>query len=118
MSEAENLPEVAYFRYLGKSVDGEVQDEHGNVIPDIKTSIEAYGLTFHNKSYTEVPLDLISHWSQVPYSLYRKNFSRANPGQKPPVDPPHDGPGGLVDLPVYVVDKLRGNKEFQERENA
>ena len=41
------------FRYKGVSVGGEIRDDDGNVYPDIRRSIDAFGHSFSDKKYTE-----------------------------------------------------------------
>lgn len=93
----ETPPEGGRFRYLGAVVLGEKVDDNGNTVPDISTSIEAYGHTFHSKRYTEVPGDQVAYIARP--------FNKMTGKREP--------------KPVYVVEKLRGNKEFEEQdENA
>ena len=102
---------MAKFRYLGKSVAGEVEDEHGNIVPNILESTDVYGHTFHSRRYTEVSEDEVCSWSHIPYSIYRKNYIREH-NKLPDIPEP---PDGMIDLPVYTVAKLRGNREFEEQ---
>lgn len=87
---------MAKFRYLGKVVRGEISDEHGNVIPDISDSIDAYGHTFHSRTYTEVEEDSIA--------VKGRRLDRDL--------------GKLVAYEVTVVEKLRNNSHFEEQKAA
>lgn len=81
------------FRYKGVVVNGEIEAENGMKIPNIERSIEAFGFKFNGKTYTEVPDDAVAYTARV--------LDRAE--------------GKLIPTKVLVVDKLRGNREFEER---
>ena len=84
---------MAEFRYIGAMVDGEVEDDNGNIVPNIVRTVEAFGHKFSQKAYTEVPDDAVAYTTRV--------LNRAE--------------GKLVPKQVLIVDKLRGNREFEER---
>ena len=74
-------------------MDGEKEDANGNVVPNILTSIDAFGFRFNAKTYTEVPDDAVAYTARV--------LDRVE--------------GKLTPAKVLVVDKLRGNREFEEK---
>lgn len=83
---------MAKFRYKGVVVDGEVEEENGMMVPNIKRSIEAYGYKFNSKTYTEVPDDA-SFNARILDRIQEK----------------------LVPAKVSIVEKLRNNREFEEQ---
>lgn len=91
--EAEQKPEVAAFRYRGAVVQGEKQDADGVTVPNIIENIEVFGYAFSKRKFTEVPLDAVA------YSGRRLNRLT----------------GVVEPFQVTVVEKLRGNREFEER---
>ena len=90
------MSEYREFRYLGKSVVGEKTDEHGNVMPDIRESVTAYGFEFHARKYTKVPVD-----AKCSGTWHFNKRTRKHEYIEP-----------------LVVDKLANNREFQEREDT
>ena len=52
---------MAFFRYKGVVIDGEVTNEDGTVLPNIKRSTQAFGFAFTDKKYTEVPDDAVAY---------------------------------------------------------
>ncbi len=95
--EAEHAPSKTpadgEFRYLGVVVDGEKEDDNGNVVPNIVKSTELSGLKFYDKKYTHVPGDLVAYHANVLDKATRQRNSQ----------------------PVYLVDKLRANSHFEEK---
>ena len=77
------------FRYLGKRVAGEDADGY----PIVLTEIEAYGFRFNGETYTEVPDDAVA-WQGM----------ALNPATRQ-----------MEPITTTVVQKLRGNREFEER---
>ena len=84
---------MAKFRYKGKVVAGEIEDDDGNIIPNIVSSVEMYGFKFSSKNYTEIPDDKVAYIGRV---LNYKTGTRDR-------------------TPVTVADKLRGNNHFEEK---
>lgn len=81
------------FRYKGAVINGEIEDSDGMVVPNILTSVDAFGLTFSKKAYTKVDPNLVA------YSGRRLNRET----------------GKLESFKVTVAEKLAGNREFEER---